>query len=366
MKEEIENFFGSLTDPRVQGRCKHKLSDILFIAFCTLLSNGEDFEDMVEFAEQRLDWLKDILGLPNGIPSHDTFNRVLQMIDPKSLTQLLQADASILLDGVKGKLVSFDGKKIKGAAPKSAGNSGLYVLNAWVNEGRLCIGQQRVDDKSNEITAIPKLLDTLELSGSVVSIDAMGCQTGIAEMIIKKDADFLLSVKGNQGNLFEEVSDYYNWTDKVESHSSEWDYGHGRFEVRKCRVKKVDSVLSPSMAAKWPMVKTVVEIVSERTLKNITSNETRYYISSEEENAEYFNRIVRKHWGIENHLHWHLDVTFREDASRSRKGHAPVNLNCLRKMVLHRLSKMKDKLSLKKRRYRASMNTDYMLKVLGF
>lgn len=365
MQEEIKKLFSPIEDPRVVGRCDHKLIDILFIAFCTLLSNGEDFEDMVEFAEQRIDWLREILELPNGIPSHDTFNRVLQLIKPEEFTKILAVDASFLLESVKGRLISFDGKKIKGVSPKSRGNSGLYILSAWVNEARLCIGQKKVDDKSNEITAIPQLIDSLELEGSVVSIDAIGCQIEIADKIIDAKADFLLAVKANQGDLHEEVSDFFNWKDVEAVHDS-WEYDHGRFETRTCRIKSASNVLSPKMRGRWNKVRTVIEIVAERTEKDIKSSNTRYYISSEEKSAEYYNRIVRGHWGIENHLHWHLDVTFNEDKSRSRKGNAPLNLNSLRKMALQRISRMKDKLSLKKRRYRASMNPEYLYKVLGF
>jgi predicted transposase YbfD/YdcC len=266
---------------------------------------------------------------------------------------------------VKGKLISFDGKKMKGVSPKSKGNSGLYILSAWVNESRLCIGQEKVEDKSNEITAIPKLVDSIELEGSVVSIDAIACQVDIADKIVEAKADFLLSVKGNQGNLFEEISDFFNWKN-VEGINDNWEYDHGRFETRTCRIKSASNMFSSEIIKKWDKVKTVIEFVSERTEKDIKSSNTRYYISSEEKSAEYYNGIVRGHWGIENHLHWHLDVTFREDGNRSRKGNAPQNLNSLRKMALQKISRMKDKLSLKKRRYRASMNPEYLYKLLGF
>lgn len=364
MQEEINRLFSPIHDPRVINRCDHKLVDILFIAFCTLLSNGEDFEDMVEFAEQRIDWLGEILELPNGIPSHDTFNRVLQLIDPLEFTKLLESDASALIDSVKGKLICFDGKKMRGVSPTSKGNSGLYIMSAWVSDVRLCIGQVKVEDKSNEITAIPKLMDAIDVEGAVISIDAIGCQPDIVEKIVDAKADFLLAVKDNQGNLFEEVSDFFNWKD-VKGTSDGWEYDHGRFETRSCRIKNASDVLSPKMLEKWGKVRTVVEIVAERTGKGVKSSNTRYYISSEDGTAEYYNRIVRGHWGIENHLHWHLDVTFREDANRSRKGNAPQNLNSLRKMALQRISRMDDKLSLKKRRYRASMNPEYLYKVLG-
>ena len=364
MQESIDRIFSKVDDPRVESRCLHRLTDILFIAFCTLLSNGEDFEDMVEFAKQRLEWLKGILELPNGIPSHDTFNRVLQLVDPEQLTICLSKDAELLIQGVKGKLVSIDGKKMKGVSPKSRGNKGLFILSAWVGEHRLCIGQQKVEGKSNEITAIPELIDNLDLEGSTVSIDAIGCQTEIAQKILGAKANYLLAVKQNQGSLHEEISDEFNWV-STKSFNETWEYDHGRYEVRKCFIASAKDYLTSDLLDKWSGIKTLVKIVASRTVDDLTSSQTRFYISSEESTPDFYNASVRGHWGIENHLHWHLDVTFNEDANRSRNGYAPQNLNILRKMALHRVSKLNDKLSLKKRRFRASMNVGYLRKIVG-
>lgn len=364
MQDTIDNLFTQVDDPRVQGRCLHRLKDILFIAFCTLLSNGEDYEDMVEFAEQRIKWLNEVLELPNGIPAHDTFNRVLQIIDPKHLSICLTKDGEKLIESVRGKLINFDGKKMRGVSPKSRGNKGLYILSAWVGENRLCIGQKQVEDKSNEITAIPELIDVLDLEGSTVSIDAIGCQTEIAEKIVDAQANYLLAVKQNQGNLYDQVSDDFTWKSSKEF-SENWEYDHGRYEERKCQIVSAKEVLTPDLLDKWREIKTVIKIESERTINGVIASQTRFYISNEEKDATFYNEAVRGHWSIENHLHWHLDVTFREDANRSRRGNAPQNLNILRKMALHRISRMKDKLSLKKRRFRASMNVQYLQKVVG-
>jgi len=334
MEQTIDNLFSKIEDPRVEGRCLHKLKDILFIALCTLLSNGEDYEDMVEFANQRHEWLKEILELPNGIPSHDTFNRVLQIIEPEQLMNSLQADGELLIKSVQGQLVSFDGKKLRGVSPKSRGNKGVYILSAWVNEHRICIGQKRVKDKSNEIEAIPDLIDMLDLEGSTVSIDAIGCQVDIAKKIIEAKANYLLAVKKNQKDLYEEISDDFTWAG-VQEFNETWEYDHGRYETRQCYIVPASEFLSPIQLERW---------IEDNT---------------------FYNENVKGHWGIENHLHWHLDISFNEDASRSRRGHAPENLNILRKMALHRISKAKDKLSLKKRRFRASMNIDYLKKIIG-
>ncbi len=360
-----QDLFCEVPDPRVQARCLHKLSDILFIALCTLLSNGEDFEDMVVFGNQRKEWLEEFLELPNGIPSHDTFNRCLQIVDPEALTEIMQEDGAILLESLKGKLINFDGKKIKGVFPKSKGNKGLYNLNAWVSENGVCIGQVMVDDKSNEITAIPKLLSQLEIEGSTVSIDAMGCQKEVADQILEKGADYLLAVKQNQGDLHEQVEESFTFM-TVEEQDFQWEYDHGRYETRRCKLLSAKEALSPDLLEKWEGIQTLVKIESERSIADVTTSHSRYYISSHgDKTAMQINAMVRCHWSIENQLHWHLDITFKEDASRARTKNAPINLNILRKIALLRINRMDDgKISLKKKRFRASLNNNYLIKAL--
>ncbi|MFT7482990.1 MAG: putative transposase YbfD/YdcC, partial [Oceanospirillaceae bacterium] len=209
-----------------------------------------------------------------------------------------------------------------------------------------------------------ELIDSLAIEGSTVSIDAIGCQVDIAEKILAAKANYLLAVKGSQGNLLEQVSDDFIWQTTNTSDET-WEYEHGRYETRVCQIVPAKEVLSPDLLTKWTGIKTLIKIVSTRTIKSVKTTESRFYISSQERDEAFYNLAVREHWGIENHLHWHLDVTFKEDANRSRSGNAPQNLNILRKMVLHRISNMDDRLSLKKRRYRASMNIDYLRKVVG-
>jgi len=352
-------------DPRVVGRCDHKLVDILFIGLCTFIANGQDYSDMVTFAEQRLDWLQTIITLPHGVPSDDTFRRVFQAIDPETLKSVLERSGMALLEVMDEKQICLDGKKLKGSSPRSRGTDGLYILNAWVAENRLCIGQKRVDDKSNEITAVPQLLDELDVSGAVVSIDAMGCQKEIAKKIIEGKADYLLALKGNQKMLFEEVEDAFRF-EKTETFEEKWQADHGRIEQRRCQVLSAENSLSAELLSSWKKLTTLVRVEARRMGQNGLKTEIRYYISSEsEQKPAYFNALVRGHWGIENQLHWHLDVTFREDHSRVRKGYGPENLSILRKVALQHISNMKDKASLKKRRYKASLNNDYLEKVLG-
>lgn len=364
MGKSIQDLFTEVPDPRVANRCTHKLSDILFIALSTLICNGEDFEDIVEFAHQRRDWLATILELPGGIPSHDTFNRVLQRIDPDMLQQCLGEDGQLLLDTLNEKQISLDGKKIRGVSPTSKGNEGLYILSAWVSENSLCVGQTKVEDKSNEITAIPNLLDTLDIQGATVSIDAIGCQKAIAAKIVAKEAEYFLSLKKNQKQVFEYVEDSFRFSNSPSFHE-DWEYDHGRYETRKCTVIKITNLEQNELCAQWKDLQYVVRVQASRRTNKGVSHETRYYLSNAQQgNASYFNKVARGHWSIENQLHWHLDVTFGEDASRARSQNAPENLNILRKIALQRITQMKDKLSKKKRRYRASLNNDYLKKVL--
>jgi predicted transposase YbfD/YdcC len=366
----IVEMFSKVKDPRVKNRCHYKLEEVLFISICALISNGEDYEDMAEFGKQRIDWLRQYLSLANGVPSSDTFNRVLQLIKPSELSKCLQEHGlslfNCLSSGLAGKLISFDGKKIRGENPKSRGNNGLYILSAWVNEYRITIGERRVEDKSNEITAIPSLLDEIAddlLKNSRISIDAIGCQKDIVTQIVEKRANYLLAVKGNQKSLKEEIEDGFKWR-KSNEFNEEWEYDHGRYEVRKCEILSAKDILHPNTRVDWAKIETLIKITANRTINDVTQTQTRYYISNESLLANEYNQNVRGHWSIENQLHWHLDVTFDEDACRARSGHALENLNILRKFALLKLKQRKDKISLKKRRFRASMNTEYLEKVL--
>lgn len=365
MEKSLHTWFTEVDDPRVVNRCRHKLSDILFIALSTLICNGEDFEDMVEFAHQRYDWLNTILELPDGIPSHDTFNRVLQRIEPEALQKGLREDGQLLLDTLNEKQIVLDGKKLRGVSPIGKGNSGLYILSAWVSENNLCVGQTKVEDKSNEIKAIPALLDTLDIQGATISIDAIGCQKAIATKITEQKADYLLSLKKNQQQTFEQVEDSFRFNNGTCFHE-EWEYDHGRYETRQCTLIKLsESEQKDEIYSQWEGLRHLVRIQARRQTSKGTTHETRYYLSNSTlSDPAYFNKLVRGHWGIENRLHWHLDVTFGEDACRARSQNAPENLNILRKIALQRISQMKDKLSKKKRRYRASLNNDYLKQVL--
>ena len=359
----VEKLFNEVLDPRIVGRCDHKLCDILFIALCTFICNGEDYGDMELFGNERYDWLKSHLELPNGIPSKFTFERTFSTISPQSLAEVLEGEGANFVKDLMSKQICIDGKKLKGSSPKSKGNSGIYLLNAWVAEDKICIGQSRIGTKKNEITEIPKLLENLSIEGAIISIDAIGTQTAIVEQIIEQKADYFLALKKNQKHTLEYIEDSF-FLEKTAFINEEWEYDHGRFETRKCSVLSIDNTKSPILE-KWKYLKTLIKIEAARDIKGKKSKQNRYYLSSiSSTNAAYFNQLARKHWGIENHLHWHLDVSFSEDKCRCRKGYAPENLALFRKIALQRTSRIEDKLSIKKRRYKASLNNQYLEKIL--
>jgi len=367
MEQKLSFYFKSVKDPRVVGRCDHLLIDILIVAICTYVTGGTDFKDMFLFCKERGEQLKgSLLELPNGVPSVDTFERVFKRLDVESLRNCLCNFGKEILSGLAEKQIVLDGKKLKGVSPKSKGNSGLYILNAWVSENRICVGQEKVEEKSNEITAIPKVLTSLDIEDSVVSIDAIGTQTEIAEQIREQKGHYLLSVKGNQKGLLEDMEcafKTHHGYDSVE----ETERGHGRIETRRCSILPAADFLLEENIKKWKDIFTLVRIDASREIKGVRTEETRYYISDENiTKAAYYQELVRGHWGIENHLHWHLDVTFKEDQCRTRTGNAPENLSTIRKFALQIISNATDKYSLKKRQYKAALDFEYMKQLIKF
>jgi predicted transposase YbfD/YdcC len=367
MERAISSYFSSIPDPRVEGRCLHKLSDILLIAVCTYLTGGSDYQDMHVFAKERGSQLPDLLELANGAPSADTFERVFQRLEVSALQTCLETYGKEVLAGcLSEKQIVLDGKKLKGVSPTSRGNSGLYILNAWVSENRFCTGQQRVEDKSNEITAIPKVLNSLDITDAVVSIDAIGTQKEIAKQIVEQGGHYLLSVKGNQKGLLEDVESAFR-TRKGSDQEEIIEKDHGRIEIRRCSILPAKDFLLEETVTAWKNVTTLVKIEASREIKGVKHEEIRYYISDEAEGkASYYNALARGHWSIENQLHWHLDVTFKEDACRAREGNAPENLSTIRKLALQIISNAKDKHSLKKRQYKAALDIGYMKKLINF
>ena len=358
------SYFAELRDPRVERTREHLLEEILLITIAAVLSGAGSWNEIEGYGKAKRLWLKVFLKLPGGIPSHDTFNRVISGLDPGELEDGFVAWVSSIAKLTAGEVVAIDGKALCGT--REAGNKALvHMVSAWASANDLVLAQRKVDDKSNEITAIPKLLAALELSGTVVTIDAMGCQRAIAEKIVAKKADYILAVKENQGHLLEEIKDSFQMlaADAVEE---EIDCAHGRVERRRCSV--IADLSLVEKAAEWASLQGLVRIQAERFHKTTgkTEKEIRYYITSLKPDAAQLNRAIRQHWGIENKLHWTLDVSFGEDLDRKRAGHAAQNFSILNRIALNLLRQDKTcKLGIKGKRLQAGWDNDYMLQLLG-
>lgn len=340
-----------VTDSRRQwGHLRHKLGDILVMGFLTTVCNGEDFIDMEHFGIARRSWLETFLELPNGIPDSDTFRRVFERVNPQELADCLRDWLDIHSE--KRGVVSVDGKTIRGS--KSSGHKAYHVVSAFVSENRITLGEIKTDEKSNEITAVPELLEMLELAGTIVTVDAMGCQTKTAAKIAEKQADYVIGLKGNQSTLRSDVELYFrDFLDEC-PRSKTFEKGHGRIEQREYFLQTEIDWLD--QRPNWANLNAVGAVRSTVEKRGETRTETRFFITSLTEVKE-FARAVREHWCIENQLHWCLDVIFREDASRARKDHSPLNLNVMRKTALP-LLKAADfgRVGIKKKMFRAAMS----------
>ncbi len=359
--EELKAKLAQMEDPRRtdRGNIRHKLEDIIIIGLCTLICDGNDYADMEEFGIQRQETLREFLELPNGIPDSDTFRRVFEHLNPKSLSECLYDWLSC--NRKKGSVIAVDGKTICGSGSKS--HKAYHVVSAFVAENQLTLGELATEEKSNEITAVPELLDTLDISGSVITADAMSCQKKIAKKIRDGEADYVLALKENQPGLLEDISLYFQAFAKELPVFVTKEKGHGRVEKREYRLLKDLSWLSE--AKDWEGLYAAGMVKSTVTKGDQTSSETRYYITSVN-NIDQFAYAVRKHWSIENQLHWCLDVIFREDSSRARKDLSPLNLNVLRKtaLALCKGADMGKRISLQKKRFRASLNPAAFLSIL--
>jgi predicted transposase YbfD/YdcC len=357
-------YFAELRDPRIERNREHLLEEILLIAIAAVLSGAESWNDIADYGEDKREWLKTFLTLPSGIPSHDTFNRVFAALDPEEMERGFMAWVSSIAKLTAGEVVAIDGKTLCGA--REAGKKALvHMVSAWASTNNLVLAQRKVDEKSNEITAIPKLLDALELAGTVVTVDAMGCQREIASRIIEKEADYVLAVKDNQGLLAEQVRDSFLLLN-ADAVSEEIDCGHGRVEQRRCSV--IADLSMVDKAAEWASLQGLVRIQSERYHKATgkTEREIRYYITSLSPDAARLNRVIRQHWGIENKLHWVLDVGFGEDLDRKRAGHAAQNFSLINRIALNLLKhETTFKRGIKGKRLKAAWNHPYLLKLLG-
>lgn len=334
--------FTSLKDPRRinKGNIRHSLNEILFVSISAVISGCVGIESIQLFGEQHLDWLRTYFPYKRGAPSHDTLGRVFANLDVIEFNKCFINWVESISDLCHGRVIALDGKTICGAASTAALGSKLHIVSAFCNKNNLSVGQLTVAEKSNEITAIPQLLDLIAVQGCIVTIDAMGCQKDIAKKIIDKNADYILQVKDNQKGLREQIEDTFK-TLPVETANTELDMGHGRIEQRKCEV--ISNLELIDQLPYWKNLQSVVRISAEITEKKsgLTTYNTRYYISSLASNAKLLNNSVRSHWGIENKLHWTLDVVMKEDNRLARKDNLPENLNIIKKIAIGFLNQEK-------------------------
>lgn len=359
-------FFEDVEDFRIDRTKQYPLTEILMISLCAVLGGADDFEQIAEYGRQKIGFLRRFLDLSNGIPSHDTFSRVFRHLDQKQFSDSLHRWSKELLSFLAGEQIAIDGKVLRGTDKKGHKKSGICIVSAWAQGNRLVLGQAKVGEKSNEKTAIPVLLDSLELKGAIVSIDAIGCQPKIAEQVRGKEGHYLLAVKKNQGRLLEEAVSRFKAHEGRLERFEKTDFVGGRIEKRICTVLR--DLTFVDAAARFKDSRCLVRVESSRTLKaqpDKTSSETRYFLTSLDATAERFLAISKNHWSIENQLHWMLDVVFSEDQARARTQNAAENLSTLRKIALQLLVRAEDKVSMKNRRFKAALNDDYMFQLLN-
>ena len=370
VKPLIIEHFSSLTDPRILLKTRHKLIDIIVITLCAVLAGADEWTEIAEFGRIKEQWFRTFLELPFGIPSHDTFGRVFSMIRPEEFEKCFLDWVRAAFQNIAPQIIAIDGKTLRHSYDRSSNKAAIHMVSAWATENRLVLGQVKTEEKSNEITAIPELLRVLALKGCIVTIDAMGCQREIVKQIVEQQADYVISLKGNQGTLHKEVELLFQnakqngFKDLSHETYETTDGEHGRIEIR--RFTTTAEVDWFEDKAKWEKLTSFGMVESERQIGDKTTRETRYYISSLPSDARIFGQASRGHWGIENGLHWSLDIAFREDESRIRIGHAATNLGIIRHFALNLIKQDKTrKIGVKGSRKRAGWDGSYLHRLLG-
>ena len=369
-KKSIVEHFERIKDPRIERSKEHGLIDILVMSLCAIIGGADSWVEVERFGKAKKGWFESFLELKNGIPSHDTFGRVFSLINPEEFKRSFVSWIEGIRKRTKGEVVSIDGKTLKGSQDNKNGRSAIHMVSAWANKNRVVLGQTKVDEKSNEITAVPELLNLLMVEGCIVTLDAMGCQKEIAEKIRERKGDYVLTVKGNQNSLHDDIELYFNDAEREgfkginHRYHTVLEKGHGRVERRE--YWSVSDIGWFGERALWKDMTSIGMVKATRTTGTTVTVEKRYYISSLPSDAKQLGYAVRNHWGIENSLHWVLDVAFREDDCRVRKNHAPENLAMMRHIALNLLKQDATfKIGIKAKRHTAGWDTDYLAKVIG-
>jgi len=369
-RASIVNYFSVLEDPRIERNKKHSLIDIIVLTVCAVVCGAETWEDIEDYGEPRIEWLRRFLALENGIPSHDTIRRLFIRLEPEALQECFTKWAEAVRDETAGDVVAIDGKTLRRSVDKANGKLPIHLVSAWAVENGVVLGQVATEEHSNEITAIPALLDMLKITGCIVTIDAAGCQTDIAKKITEKKADYVLAVKGNQANLEEQIVSFFDDMDEQDLQNAEWvethqtvDKGHGRIEVRE--YFHSDEIAALPRVKEFHGAQTIGMVRAKRIIGEKETEQKRYYISSLPMDAAEFARAVRGHWSIENTLHWTLDMSFREDESRIRSGNSAQNFAMMRRMALGLVRRdATSTKSLRRRRKRCLWDNHYLERVL--
>lgn len=372
LSKTFKENFGEIIDPRIERCKKHKLLTVIGISLVGVVCGCDSWVEIEEYALEKEDFLSKVFEMPNGVPSHDTIGRLMRAIDPEEFNSSLVKWTENLMQKTSNEVIAIDGKCLRGSGDKSSSKRWITTVNAWACSNQLALGQYKVDKKSNEITAIPHLLDMLDISDTIITIDAMGTQKPIAKKIIDNNADYMLSLKANHGQLYEEVESLFKYIEEQEEIYTEesHDKGHGRIESRRVKAVSIEQAkkwIPEGDLSGWTNLQSIVQIQSTRTLEDAVSEQSRYYISSlkiNELEGKKLIEIIRSHWGIENQLHWTLDVCFKEDLSQVRSGHADENFSIIRKLALNLLKRYPYKASIKRKRMKAGWNNDFLLNIL--
>jgi len=370
--EQLAAAFGDMTDPRVEGRCKYSLQEIIITAICAVLSGAETWEEIEVFAETKQVWLGQFLALKHGTPSHDTFRRVFSLLDAEAFQKRFMEWVRSTFKIEREQIVAIDGKSVRGSQRATQGQRCLHLVSAFATSDGLILGQCKVDADGNEIVAIPELLEQLDVKGSIVTIDAMGTQTAIARQIVEQQADYVLALKANQGRLYQDVVEWFSWAHHRQFRGVAHDYhrtvnkGHGRIELRECWVihdPQAFEVLAHH--ERWINLNTIVMLRRERRLATSIETDIHYFISSLPPDAQTILHATRHHWRIENTLHWTLDVVLREDDSRLAVGDGAENFATLRRLAFNLLKHHPAKMSLKRKRFKAALDDNFLLEILS-